>query len=164
MNSMIASVCLFGIFIIGLLFNRKNYSLALRLFASRKLMRLGYKLEDVKFSFDRMVYTVSLPTNQPDIMRANKENFAIVEEFGSWIYPQLNGIRVVLNPGQGNAQLIAYLPIEQFRLPLLDQLLLDGKIKAEVYRRICACILILPSTKDEMIGEVYKQIHNKRFS
>jgi hypothetical protein len=161
---MIASVCLLGVFLLGVLFSKAGYKLILKHSSSKKLLRLGYKLEDVKFSFDRMVYTVSLPTNQPDIMRANKEQFLASEEFGSMIYPQLSGIRVLLNAGHGNAQLIAYLPIEQFRLPLLDQLLLDGKIKAEVYRQICACILILPSTKQEMIGEVYKQIHNKRFS
>lgn len=164
MSLEVQSVILLCLFVIGLLLSKYGYRIILRLFTKNKLKQLGYKLEDVQFSFDRMVYTISLPTNQPDIIRAAKENFAVKEEYNSWIYPQLIGSRVVLQPVQGHDQLIAYLPVEQFRLPLLDNLLMDGKITEEDYRRISECKLILPLTKAEIIDEVYTQIHNKRFS
>lgn len=164
MNETAEAVSLLAIFVVSLFCSKYGYKFHLLLRTKFKLKRAGYRLEDVKFSFDRMVYTISLPTSQPDIMRADKESFRIVEEFDSWIYPRLKGVRILLRPGLGNAQLISYMPMEEFRQPLLDQLLLEGEITEGAYRRISACKLMLPSTKAEIIDEVYKQIHNKRFS
>lgn len=164
MDATVESVVLLGVFVIGLLFSKAIYRWSNGLVVRVKLKKLGYEQKDLNFSYDRVVYTISLPTNRPDIMGADKGDFRFVEEYDSWIYPQLSGVRIELNQEQENPKLIAYLPIEQFRLPLLDQLLVDRVISGETYRRICIYKLILPSTRNEMIDEVYKQIHNKRFS
>ncbi|MBW7476368.1 hypothetical protein K0T92_16665 [Paenibacillus oenotherae] len=149
----------------ALLSSRYGYSLNLRMFAKRQMKRFGYKsLKDLKFSFDRMIYAIPLPTNQPSIKQAKMESYRIVEDFDSWIYPQLNGIRVLLTPKQGEELLIAYVSTEQFRMPSLDQLLIEGKINRTTYRRISATKLTMLSTKTEIIEEVYSQIQNKRFS
>lgn len=165
MVNALQTILLLLIAVVALLGSRWGYLLYLQLFTKGQLKRLdNTSLEDLKFSFDRMVYAIPLPTNKPAIVQAEKERFHIVEDFDSWIYPRLNGVRVLLKPKQGEELLIAYMSADQFRVPILDRLLIDGNINRQIYRRISATKLTMLSTKEEIIGEVYSKIHNKRFS
>lgn len=165
MGTALQTVLLLLVAAIALLGSRWVYLLNVRIFSKNELKRRdNASLEELKFSFEKMVYAIPIPTNQPSIIQAGKERFRIVEDFDSWIYPRLNGIRVLLKPQQGDELLIAYLSTDQFRVPILDRLLVDGKISRQIYRRISAAKLTMLSTKAEIIGEVYSKIHNKRFS
>jgi hypothetical protein len=163
-NAVIQLGCVLVFFTVVLLGSRYGYKLYLRLFAKGKLKRFGFSLDDLKFSFDKIVFAIPLPTNQPELIQAKIGSFRTVEEIDSWVYPRLNGIRVLLKTEHGAEQLVAYLSVERMWLPILEQLLVEGKINRDTYRRISSCKLILPATKAEIIDDVHNQIHKKRFS
>ncbi|WP_438348553.1 hypothetical protein ACP8HI_23615 [Paenibacillus sp. FA6] len=125
---------------------------------TQKITRLhGFDIEELDYSFEQIVYFVSLPSNLPAIKHAQLENIVIKRSFESLFFPRLLGIKIVIHTDTENLTL-AYLPIKDFRLPALDQLLEQGKIDEVDYLKISTCKLIHSQTLKEISDEVYKQM------
>lgn len=129
---------------------------------TQKLTRLhGFDIIGLDYSFEQIVYFVSLPSNLPTIKYAKLENIVIKHSYQSLFFPNLTGIKIVIHTEMENLTL-AYLPIKDFRLPALDQLLERGKIDEVDYLKISTCKLIHPKTLKEISDEVYKQMQMDR--
>lgn len=162
MIELVFPICLGGLMSLVFLCSRKRYLQALR-YACRKIGRKqGFSLPDLQISFDQIIYFLALPTHLPQVIEAGREDFKIEYDFSSRLFPELQGLKVYIQD-QKETFYIAYLPVSQFRLPFLDQLLHSGRITAEDYRLLTIWKLTDPAALKEIRGEVHKQIHQGRY-
>lgn len=155
--------CVLFFVLVSVLGSRYGHGLYLRLYVLSRLKRLGYTADDLTFSFDKMAYAVTLPTNQPELLQAEIGQFRVVREYDSWVYPRLKGVRVMLREPSGVERLIAYLAVDRLWIPLLEKLLVEGKIDRTTYQKISAFKLMLPSTQAETKKEAFLQIRKRKF-
>lgn len=140
-----------------LLTGRYFYFWELKSFTKKITRLLGLNILNLDFSFEQMVYFISLPSNLPIIKNAKKEDIEIEFDYASLFFPMLAGIKIVIKTDP-EKRILAYLTIKDFRLPTLDQLQENGKIDEAAYLKISTYKLIHPSTLKEISDEVYKQL------
>jgi hypothetical protein len=146
------------VFIATLLLSSKFfYILGLKSFTKRLAMRNDLNILELSYSFEQMVYFIPLPSNLPIIKNATKEDISIDCDYTSLLFPRLSGIKIYIQ-GETESLILAYLPIKDFRLPTLDQMLEQGKIDGHSYLKISTYKLIHPNTLKEISDEVFKQI------
>jgi hypothetical protein len=134
------------------------YTVNLNIFSKRLLGRLEIDIEQLNYSFEQIVFLVSLPSNLPQLTKAKKTDVVIQKEYSFLLFPELKGIKVYLQMGK-NKTFIAYLPVKDFRLPKLDRLLVDKKITENEYLKISAFQLIHPTTLKKITDETIKRLH-----
>ncbi|MNN42526.1 hypothetical protein D3C76_1407130 [compost metagenome] len=78
-------------------------------------------------------------------------------DYRSIFYPRLMGIKIYIKTDDEDI-IISYLPTKDFRLPILDQILEQGKINEDDYLKISTYKLIHQTTLKEIAEEAYKQI------
>lgn len=154
----------FSSYIVVLLFvfilvasGRYFYCLELRWAARRLARKLGLDILNLAYSFEQIVYFVSLPSNIPNIRLASPENLVIKLDYRSLFFPRLFGLKMYLQTDKERI-VLAYLPIKDFRLPALDKLQEEGKIKESDYLKMSTCKMIHPTTLKEISDEVFKQL------
>lgn len=150
---------LFLVIILGT--SRYLYLLELKKFTRNREKKLGLDVLELAYSFDQMVYVVSLPSSNKLFWDAKEEDISIDCEYTSYFFPKLLGIKVSINIAQAK-EMIAYLPTKDFRLPKLDQLQAQGILNEKDYMKISTYKLIHESTLKEISEEVYKQLLNAR--
>jgi hypothetical protein len=151
-------ICMLVIFVaVMVLSSRFFYNLELKSYTKKISKVLQLDILELSYSFDQMVYFISLPSNLAIISNARKEDVYIKCEYTSFYLPELVGIRIYIQSQQEDL-LLAYLPIKDFRLPKLDSLLEQGSINEAEYLKISMNKLIHPATLTEITEEVYKQL------
>lgn len=149
-----------AIYIVILLFtSRLFYLQALKMFSEKMSRKLQVDLLKLDYSFEQMIYFVSLPSNLPIIRNAPKESIKIELDYSLLFFPKLSGVKVSVI-SEMETMYFAYLSINDFRLPALDQLLEQGKIDDEDYLKMSAYMVSHPSILREMKEEVFKQIQS----
>jgi hypothetical protein len=133
------------------------YKMELKAFTSKALKTLSLKVIELDFSFEQMVYFISLPSNLPVVKSARKDDLSLELEYSSLFFPRLTGVKIYIKTN-GEYVIISYLPIKDFRLPKLDQLLESGKINQSDYVKISSTKLMHPSTLNQIKDEVHKQL------
>lgn len=147
-----------AIYIAILLFTARFFYLhALKLFSKKLSKKLKVELLDLDYSFEQMIYFVSLPSNLPIIRNAPEESITIELDYRLLFFPKLSGVKVFVK-SEMETMYLAYLSIHDFRLPALDQMLEQGKIDDDDYLKMSAYMVSHPSVLLEMKEEVYKQI------
>lgn len=159
------SVMVMAVVFVGtLLFtSRPCYRLILRSIAKREAARLNVSLQDVSFSFDQMVYFIALPTTIPEVRDAMKEELAVEPYYESYFFPDVNGVQVSVK-SENAVVPIAYLPIDDFSLPVLDRYLETKTIDERVNRTIRAHMIVHERTLEAIRDEVYHHLHKDRFA
>ncbi|MBM6616883.1 hypothetical protein [Bacillus suaedaesalsae] len=137
--------------------SRYFYMMELRAFSKKVMKNLQVDIINLDFSFGQMVYFISLPSNLPHIKHAKKEDIVVELEYNSYFFPKIRGIKVLVE-GEENTEVLAYLPISDFRLPSLDRILEEGRINEEEYLKMSMYKLMHPETVKEIAEETYKQI------
>ncbi|MMZ60653.1 hypothetical protein D3C76_493230 [compost metagenome] len=131
----------------------------MKLVAVRITKSLGLNIVDLDYSFEQIVYFVSLPSNIPILKNANPEDLVVKLDYRSLFYPRLMGVKIFVKTADHDENIIiSYLPTKDFRLPILDQILKQGKINEDDYLKISTCKLIHQTTLKEIAEEAYKQI------
>ncbi|MBA9084653.1 hypothetical protein FHR92_001114 [Fontibacillus solani] len=125
--------------------------------AVRITKSLGLNIVDLDYSFEQIVYFVSLPSNIPTLKNAKQEDLVIKLDYRSLFFPRLTGIKIFIKTEEEDI-IISYLPTKDFRLPVLDQILEQGKINRDDYLKISTYKLIHQTTLNEIAEESYKQI------
>jgi hypothetical protein len=133
------------------------YKVELKAFTNKALKALSLKVVELDFSFEQMVYFISLPSNLPVIKSAKKDDLSLELEYSSLFFPRLTGVKIYIKTN-GEYVIVSYLPIKDFRLPKLDQLLESGKINQSEYVKISSTKLMHPSTLNQIKDEVHKQL------
>jgi hypothetical protein len=149
-------------FIASALTSRPLYNLSQKLYANRVTVQYGFRVSELHYSYDQMIYFISMPTTLPYIKNALKEDLIIEQDYTSYFFPVLKGIKISLKQNEDNLYL-AYLPIGNFRLPHLDKLQQEGTIDEQTYLRISTSKLLDPGTLQEVREEVYKQLQVGRY-
>lgn len=149
-------------FLASALTSRPFYILSQIYYSKRVTKQYGFKVSDLHYSYDQMVYFISLPTTLPYIKEALKEDLIIEQDYSSYFFPLLRGVKVSLKQN-GEKLFLAYLPIGNFRLPHLDKLQQDGTIDKQTYIRISTSKLLHRNTLKEVREEVYKQLQVGRY-
>lgn len=144
-----------------LLTNRYFYFWELKSSTLKLARELNLNIFELNFSFEQMVYFISLPTNIPTIKNAKLNDIVIEFDYISPFFPKLSGIKISIQ-SITEKRTLAYLPTKLFRLPALSQLLQQGKISIEDYLKISSYKLIHPSTIEEIKKEVYLQLQQGR--
>jgi hypothetical protein len=133
------------------------YKMEMKAFTNKVLKNLSLQIVELDFSFEQMVYFISLPSNLPVIKTAKKDDLSLELEYSSLFFPRLTGVKIYIKT-KGEYVIISYLAIKDFRLPKLDQLLETGKINQSDYLKISSSKLMHPSTLNQIKDEVYKQL------
>ncbi|WP_226676330.1 hypothetical protein [Mesobacillus jeotgali] len=149
-------------FMVSALTSRPLYNLSQKHYSNRVTAHYGFKVSDLHYSYDQMIYFISMPTTLPYIKNALKEDLVIEQDYSSYFFPVLKGIKISLKQNSENMYL-AYLPIGNFRLPHLDKLQHEGTIDEQTYLRISTSKLLDPGTLQEVREEVYKQLQVGRY-
>jgi hypothetical protein len=142
--------------------SRHLYSFSMKSYSRQITAHFGFKVSELHYSYDQMIYFISLPTTLPYVKSAVKEDLVLEQDYSSFFYPVLKGIRISLND-KGQKLYLAYLPIGNFRLPHLDKLQNDGQIDEQTYLKISISKLLHPKTLQEVREEVYKQLQVGRY-
>lgn len=142
--------------------SRPFYDFSMKKYTKRVTSKFGFKVSDLHYSYDQMIYFISLPTTLPYVKAADKENLIIEQDYSSFFYPVLKGIKISLK-FNGQKLYLAYLPIGNFRLPHLDKLQQEGSIDEQTYLKISTSKLLHPKTLTEVREEVYKQLQVGRY-
>lgn len=149
-------------FMVSALTSRPLYNLSQKHYSNRVTAHYGFKVSELHYSYDQMIYFISMPTNLPYIKNALKEDLVIEQDYSSYFFPVLKGIKISLKQN-GENMYLAYLPIGNFRLPHLDKLQHEGTIDEQTYLRISTSKLLDPGTLQEVREEVYKQLQVGRY-
>lgn len=157
MTGFSATIAIVVFCVLILISNRFFYYVEMKTVAVRITKSLGLNIVDLDYSFEQIVYFVSLPSNIPDIKNAKQEDLVIKLDYRSLFFPRLVGIKIYIKTDQENI-MISYLPIKDFRLPVLDQILEQGVINEDDYLKISAYKLIHQRTLQEIAEETYNQI------
>lgn len=152
----------FFFFMASALTSRSLYNLSQKHYSKRVTAYYGFKVSELHYSYDQMIYFISMPTTLPYIKNALKEDLVIEQDYSSYFFPVLKGIKISLNQ-HGENMYLAYLPIGNFRLPHLDKLQQEGTIDEQTYLRISTSKLLDPGTLQEVREEVYKQLQVGRY-
>jgi hypothetical protein len=142
--------------------SRRLYNFSMKSYSRQVTAHFGFKVSELHYSYDQMIYFISLPTTLPYVKSAVKEDLIIEQDYSSYFYPVLKGIRISLND-KGQKLSLAYLPIGNFRLPHLDKLQNEGSIDEHTYLKISTSKLLHPKTLQEVREEVYKQLQVGRY-
>lgn len=149
-------------FMVSALTSRPLYNLSQKHYSNRVTAHYGFKVSELHYSYDQMIYFISMPTTLPYIKNALKEDLVIEQDYSSYFFPVLKGIKISLKQN-GENMYLAYLPIGNFRLPHLDKLQHEGTIDEQTYLRISTSKLLDPGTLQEVREEVYKQLQVGRY-
>jgi hypothetical protein len=152
----------FFFFIASALTSRPLYNLSQKHYSKRVTAYYGFQVSELHYSYDQMIYFISMPTTLPYIKNALKEDLIIEQDYSSYFFPVLKGIKISLKQ-HGENMYLAYLPIGNFRLPHLDKLQQEGTIDEQTYLRISTSKLLDPGTLKEVREEVYKQLQVGRY-
>lgn len=142
--------------------SRPFYDFSMKKYTKRVTSKFGFKVSDLHYSYDQMIYFISLPTTLPYVKAADKDDLLIEQDYSSFFYPVLKGIKISLK-SNGQKLYLAYLPIGNFRLPHLDKLQQEGGIDEQTYLKISTSKLLHPKTLTEVREEVYKQLQIGRY-
>ncbi|WP_079509143.1 hypothetical protein [Mesobacillus jeotgali] len=142
--------------------SRPLYNLSMKNYCKRVTNQYGFNVSDLHYSYDQMIYFISLPTTLPYIKAAVKEDLIIEQDYTSYFYPVLKGVKISLEHN-GDKLYLAYLPIGNFRLPHLDKLQQEGSIDEQAYLKISTTKLLQPDTLQEVRDEVFKQLQVGRY-
>ncbi|SDC29982.1 hypothetical protein SAMN05421734_10682 [Pelagirhabdus alkalitolerans] len=121
------------------------------------------KLEDLDYSFEEIVYFYSLPSHISAINQATKSQFKIKLDYSHFLMTQLNGVYIEIESDHASIML-AYLPVDDFMLPFLDELLNAKKIGPRTSQKVSQAKLIHPDTLNEIVNEVYNQVQFGRYN
>lgn len=146
-----------------LLTSRPSYRFVTGTVAKRQALALRVSLNDISFSFDQMVYFIALPTTIPEIRDAAKEELIVEPYYESYLFPEVNGVQVFVKSKEGLIS-IAYLPIDDFSLPVLDRYLEAGTIDERVNRTIRAHMIVHERTLEAIRDEVYLHLHENQIA
>ncbi|MBS8264229.1 hypothetical protein DYI25_07245 [Mesobacillus boroniphilus] len=149
-------------FIASALTSRSLYNLSQKYYSKRVTAHYGFKLSDLHYSYDQMIYFISMPTTLPYIKDTLKEELVIEQDYSSYFFPVLKGTKISLKQNR-ESMYLAYLPIGNFRLPHLDKLQQEGTNDEQTYLRISTGKLLDPGTLQEVREEVYKQLQEGRY-
>ncbi len=152
------------LFIFTILLSSKFFYIGeLKIFARRISSLYGLDIINLDFSFEQMVYFVSLPSHSPIMKNVELSDIHIEYDYTSLFLPELSGIQVYINV-ESEKMLIAYLATKDFRVPKLDQMQEQRKINSTGYLKISSYKLVNQKTIKEITNEVYNQIHSGKLN
>ncbi|WP_078555700.1 hypothetical protein [Bacillus alkalicellulosilyticus] len=163
MNGQLGFIILFCSLFILWITSKPFYYLSLRLHMKRVSRKLNFRYKDLHHSFEQMVYFINLPSHLPEVIDAKKEDIELKIDIRGLFYPEVNGIKVFLT-NKNKSLFIAYIPVEDFRMPLLDKLEKEKKINEEDYRKIGTFKLLHPKTLLEMKEDIFKNLQSGHYS
>jgi hypothetical protein len=92
-------------FMASALTSRPLYNLSQKYYSYRVTAYYGFKVSDLHYSYDQMIYFISMPTTLPYIKDALKEDLVIEQDYSSYFFPVLKGIKISLKQNGENMYL-----------------------------------------------------------
>jgi hypothetical protein len=142
--------------------SRPFYQFSMKRYTKRVPSKFGFKVSELNYSYDQMIYFISLPTTLPNVKSAKKNDLIIEHDYSSFFYPLLKGVKISIVTN-GEKVYLAYLPVGNFWIPQLDKLKQEGKIDEQTYLKISTSKLLHPKTMKEVREEVYKHLQVGRY-
>ncbi|SIS39779.1 hypothetical protein [Salimicrobium flavidum] len=152
----------FAFLLTVLLTGRYFYFQEIRSTARRNMKELEVELEKIDCSFEQLVYFITLPSHLPITENAAKEDIHLKYDVEQGMFPRLIGLKVYIE-NRKDTLMIAYLSMEQFRIPMLDRLYAREEMTKETYRKIASAKMMSSGTHKEIIDEVYHQLKVGQF-
>lgn len=138
------------------------YLLHVHMVTNRTLRKHKVVLSELHYSFEQIVYFHTLPSQIEAINKANRSQFSLKYDYDEFIFIKLNGIYIEIETDH-EPIIIAYLPMENFMLPFLDEKINEGSIDHPLSKKVSLAKAIHPDTSKEMINEVYNQVQHGRY-
>lgn len=128
--------------------------------AKKTLKRLNISSSQLNFTLEKLVFFESITSHHSVISHAKKENIIIKYDYDSLLFQELKGIRILIR-GEHETILLAYLTVDDFRLPLLYLLQYENKISESLHRTVAINQLSLPETIAEIKTEIYVRLQKQ---
>ena len=135
----------------------KIYFWLLNLIARKKLDKLGYKIEDLNFSFEQIVYLVSTPSSNYKLNDL-KSDYEIEKLRVSTLCPAIDMLKIVAHTQTGEKINLALIKKDKFPVPILDTLVYHDKINQWEYDLFISYIFSHPRTHDLLLEEVKTRV------
>ena len=135
----------------------KIYFWLLNLIARKKLDKLGYKIEDLNFSFEQIVYLVSTPSSNYKLNDL-KSDYEIEKLRVSTLCPAIDMLKIVAHTQTGEKINLALIKKDKFPVPILDTLVYHDKINQWEYDLFISYIFFHPRTHDLLLEEVKTRV------
>ena len=135
----------------------KIYFWLLNLIARKKLDKLGYKIEDLNFSFEQIVYLVSTPSSNYKLNDL-KSDYEIEKLRVSTLCPAIDMLKIVAHTQAGEKINLALIKKDKFPVPILDTLVYHDKINQWEYDLFISYIFSHPRTHDLLLEEVKTRV------
>lgn len=137
------------------------YLYNIRMTTKRILSRINIHPSELNFALEKLVFFESLTSHHPIINQVKKENIIIKHDYDSLLFQQINGLKVLIK-GEKETILLAYLTVDDFRLPLLDLLQYEGILNDTQHRIISINQLTLLETVYEIKTEIYARLQQNK--
>jgi hypothetical protein len=138
----------------GRLLNR--YGLQIR--AHKLLTAHRMQTDDLHYSLEHLIYFIHVPSHDPQITGATRQDLYIRKDYLSYLFPKIAGLQIYLRTKDGYDQLIAYLEIDKIGLPQLSELMIRGVLTREQLTLIATAKAIRAKTMKEILDHVYAEI------
>lgn len=145
-----------------ILFSQYFYVRTIKADATKIAKSLHFDIVDLPYTFDQLIYFIALPPYLPGVELVQLNDLYVKRHFSSTFFPRLNGLIIYLNT-DGEEKMIAHLVVKKFRIPYLDRLKLHGHLDEDKYAKIIATKLMHPTTEQELLEEVLKQLRVGRY-
>jgi hypothetical protein len=141
-------------FLPGRLFNRSGVQIR-----AQKLLTPHQMLtDDLHYSLEHLIYFVHVPSHDPQIAGATRQDLYIRKDYLSYLFPRIAGLHIYLRTKDGYDQLIAYLEIDKIGLPQLSEYLIRGVLTREQLTLIATAKATHAKTMKEILDHVYSEI------
>ncbi|MFD2670000.1 hypothetical protein [Marinicrinis sediminis] len=148
-------------FLLFIVLNQWMYRKAIHLYSLVLLRKLKIDLNTASYSFNELTFRIHHPSHNPRILEAQPDQIRIIEDFTDGFCPRIEGLRVLLHDGDNENAEIAYFPIERFCIPILRQMMFEGKVSLHTYNTLCRFKIMQRSTHQEVLEETFRLLHRK---
>lgn len=135
----------------------KVYFWFLDLIAKRKLDELGYKIKDLDFSFEQIVYLVSTPSSNYKLNDLEAD-YEIEKLRVSTLCPAIDMLKIVGYTPKGEKINLALIKKDKFPVPILDTLIYHDKINQWEYNLFISYIFSHPRTHELLLEQVKTRV------
>ncbi|WP_416149775.1 hypothetical protein ACM26V_01900 [Salipaludibacillus sp. HK11] len=147
----------FIVVICSVIFSRVFSEFLIKWKSESKFAKLNTDIQDIHYSFEELTYFVSLPNRNPVIYHSELSHFQAKPSYRSFIFPVHEGLITTLHRGNQDIN-IAFMSVDQFRIPLLERWRHERKINEKEYMEMKSYVLIHKLTRAAFIEEAYRQI------
>lgn len=146
------------IFILTLLLTgRFFYKISVSCKAKHSQNRLNFNVNDLNFSYEQISYFVTKNNHYHFLVNVKPEDLFLDFVYSSTFFLKLKGTKICIK-NNDKKQVLAFLSTDNFRSPLLDKFLQEGRLSQANYTNVSVYKLLQEEIQQKIINHAYNQL------